>query len=805
MPAKAGQVENQAGKGRRWRRLGLVLACGAAMGPNAVADTRLYLQPVVDGQVETGILPVIVTKEGLKVRSVDLEHIGVVGSIGAADGAGDRLLNGTGAVRYVIDGAAQTIAISLPPGDILPHETMLRQRGRFITPERSAFGAYSNYDIAVTTPVGAPGGHRQGESHVRLGGALDFVFFSPWGEVISNNDVDLPPPAGSFSPAFARLSTTYEYDDPRRPAAFRLGDVITQSPGWARDDAAGGIQIATDDALQPGVITFPLPRIGGTLADASAVSLLVNNAQAYRSNFTAGPYALVGVPVVTGLNEITVQTRNQDGQISSTTVPFYASTTMLAPGLDKYSATLGYLRENYGSTRDGYRIAAFDGSFSRGLTDHLTLAVHGEAAPGLQLAGASLQATSLLGDTEIALAGSRTGRRAGGLASLQYSRSAQWLSLAGGVTATTNGYEDLAGLQGEAFPLLNWYAAAAVALPGRYGSLHLAYSSTQSRASYLRGGLRDAFYAEPAGISRFLLASYTLQTARGWSVSVALSAGNYRSGGRNRDSKGFDVVLGIPLGGDRRGDLALSGAANQIPEVAEGVQALPNTAIGWGGAALNETGQYGARYALLQHNSLNGDFDAQIDQFGGQSAARFQARGSVALLDGLHFSAPINTGFAVFDVGYPHIPVAVQNLPAGETDASGRAFLPGLLPYYPNQISVPPNALPLAANFTSNVVTVAPPLYGGVVTKLPVSRITAVLVQISGPDGGHPAPGAPLEADGVGAVAVGYDGEVLLPRAPARLSGSVPYQGGTCRFDAPVTVSLRNFLVAVQVPCALSH
>ncbi len=805
MPHEARTMPGRTRRGLPWRRLGLVLAC-SAVGPNAVADTQLYLQPVIDGQTETGVLPVIVTKAGLKVKTADLEMIGLAGTIGAADGAGFRLLDGTGDVKYVIDNAAQTIAITLPVGEILPHDETLRARSRLVMPEETAIGAYSNYDLAVTTPIGGRAGDQADASQVRLGGGLDFVFFSPWGEVISNNDVNAPPPRGSVSPAFDRLSTTYEFDDPRRPAAFRLGDVVTQSPGWARDDDAGGIQVATDYALQPGVTTFPLPRIGGTLADPSAVSLLVNNARAYQTNFTAGPYALVGVPVITGLNDITVQTRNQDGQVSSTTVPFYASATILVPGLDRYSATLGYLRENYGTTRDGYRVAAFDGTFSRGLTDDATVTVHGEASPTLQLAGASVEATSFFGDTEIALAGSRKGGTSGGLASVQYSRQAQWLSLAGGLTFASNGYQDLASLQGEAYPALDWYASGSVALPGRYGSLHVAYTSAQRRASYVSDSLRYGFYPEPAGTDDFLLASYTLQTRRGWSVFVALSAGRFKSGGRSETSRGISFDVSIPLGGQARGDVSLESAANQVPELGEGVEALPNATVGWGGAALNETGQYGARYALVQRNSLNGDFDAEVSQYGGQTAGQLQARGSVALLDGVHFSAPINSGFAIFDVGYPHVPVAVQNLPAGETDASGRAFLPGLLPYYPNQVSVPPNALPLAANFSSNAVTVAPPLYGGVVTKLPVSAITAVLLQIFGPDGGHPAPGVALHIDGAANdLTMGYDGEVLLPDAPAKVSGSVPYRGGTCGFDVKLTVSLRNFLVAVPVRCALSH
>jgi outer membrane usher protein len=793
---------------RQVLRLRLTFMLGAALAgllgaEPARADTVLYLQPDVDGQTIDGIVKVIVTSNGAKVAAADLQKIGLRGATGADAGDGERFFPPAGPVSLTIDQPHQIAKFRVPGADLAPQSQVLARPGAPLLPTAQNTGAYANYDLTLTRPIAAPGG--AGQNPVDLAGGMEFVLFGPPGSLVTQTNIDAPKSRFSSLPPVARLSTTYEFDDPAGPAALRLGDVITASPGWARDNLAGGIQWGTDDALQPARRTFPTPQIGGTLADPSAVSLLVNNAQAYNTNLAAGPFSLVGVPVVTGLNEITVQTRDANGQISSTIVPFYASGTMLQAGLAKYSVTAGYLRQNYGTARDGYRIGAFDGSYSLGLNNQVTATLHAEASGALQLLGGSLETAGYFGDITAAAAGSRTGGRDGALVSLQFARSAEMFNVAGGVTYAIPGYVDLAAENGAFFPRLNWYVSAGAALPFRLGSLHLAYTVQQYGAPVFAA--RDGGAA--GGDSRFLLASYSKELFGGWSAEISLSMGSFTSAGRRRMSQGISAGLSLPLGGNRRGQASFSDGTGTAPEYGEEASALPNEAVGWGAAAQNDTGSYTSRDITLQANTLAGDVSARVNQFEGQSAAQLQGRGSIALLDGLHVSAPIDSGFAVFDVGYAHVPVFLENRPEGETDADGRAFLPGLLPYYANRISVSPSALPLSANFKSNTITVVPPLYGGVVATLPVSRLTGVLIRLNLPNGEHPPVGAVLhmagDAGDAGDAVVGYDGEALLAQAPAQLNGYVGYPGGRCTVSAALQVTLQNYLLAVPVACAPSH
>ena len=47
------------------------------------------------------------------------------------------------------------------------------------------------------------------------------------------------------------------------------------------------------------------------------------------------------------------------------TLPFYASTALLAPGLSAFSVELGSVRMGYGVLSDAYRGAAGSGSYRR--------------------------------------------------------------------------------------------------------------------------------------------------------------------------------------------------------------------------------------------------------------------------------------------------------------------------------------------------------------------------------------------------------------------------------------------------------
>jgi outer membrane usher protein len=763
-----------------------------ARAADAQTGTALYLQPVIDGRTVAGILPVVAEADGVRIRITDLERIGISGNAGRPDGNDYRFLPVAGRLSAVVDDSSQTIALNIPFDFLLPNIASISPSGPIPRPAPPAVGAYLNYSLTGSSALS----FRTGQRDVRLFGNLDSVFFSPWGALSSQTAVQAPPGNASDQPAVARLATTYEIDNPFIPRAIRLGDVVTVPPGWARSNLMGGLQIATDYALQPSVITFPTPQIGSNLTVPSTVSLLVNNAAAYKTNLDAGPFSLVGIPVLTGLNQLTVQTRNASGQVTSQTVPFYASPTMLKAGLTTYAATVGYLRRNYGTLRDGYRIASTDDTISHGITDNLTGTLHLEASPRLGLVGGSLETAGLLGDITGSLAASTFRGAAGVLASANYTRSSQVLSLAGGVTVASPTYNDLAAENGAPFPRLNWYVSSGIALPRGLGTVNLAYNTQD-------GAVETPGITRINEDSRFLLASYDLQFHEDWSLSVSAFIGRITASHKTTNSDGFALSLNFPLGGAVRGGTSFNAGSGADPQYGQLLSALPSSRYGYGGQVQNEIGNEGSTYGNFVANTNLVDLSATVSRFQGQQAEQFQANGSVAMLDGVHFSSPLQSAFAVVDVGYPNVPVSLSNQIVGTTGPARTVFVPGLLPNYPNLVSVDPNDLPMTVTFRNSAFTVVPPLYGGVVVHFASKPVSDVLVRISEPDGKQPAPGSLIYLSGAARpkTVVGYDGEAMITDPPHRLEGYVLSANGKCKLSAILTTSLSNYLKGEPISC----
>jgi len=135
--------------------------------------------------------------------------------------------------------------------------------------------------------------------------------------------------------------------------------------------------------------------------------VLVNGVRQLTESVQPGPFEVHTLPVVTGAGEMAVSVVNLLGQQTLVTLPFYASTALLAPGLGSYSVEVGAVRQNYGQADDRYAGWAQNGSARYGLTDWLTLEAHDEVTDRLELIGGGL--TSLLGKlgvVDVAIAGS---------------------------------------------------------------------------------------------------------------------------------------------------------------------------------------------------------------------------------------------------------------------------------------------------------------------------------------------------------------------------------------------------------------
>src|SRR5262249_47688121 len=90
-----------------------------------------------------------------------------------------------------------------------------------------------------------------------------------------------------------RLESTWTIDRPDSLTSLRVGDSITSaSRWWGGAVRFGGLQWGTNFATQPGLVTMPLPSIGGESALPSTLELYVNNALRVRQDVPEGPFTV---------------------------------------------------------------------------------------------------------------------------------------------------------------------------------------------------------------------------------------------------------------------------------------------------------------------------------------------------------------------------------------------------------------------------------------------------------------------------------------------------------------------------------
>jgi outer membrane usher protein len=151
---------------------------------------------------------------------------------------------------YALDLSAQTLSVTAPADAFAP--TTLAEAAQIPRAEKPAPGAFVNVDLLAQ--------HAGGKT--TQGGVLELGLFNPYGVVIS--DMLSSEIAGRRSQT--RLSTTWTTDFPERLAGIRIGDAISRPGMWGRSLRFGGAQLATNFAVQPGLITMPMQGISGQTA-----------------------------------------------------------------------------------------------------------------------------------------------------------------------------------------------------------------------------------------------------------------------------------------------------------------------------------------------------------------------------------------------------------------------------------------------------------------------------------------------------------------------------------------------------------
>ena len=634
---------------------------------------------------------------------------------------------------------------------------------------RPGWGGVLNYDLSSTFAS------LQNPGRIAVSGSvltLDGRVFSPFGTIEQSGMVR----TGGLQPTqVVRLDSFYRYSDPDRLMSWTAGDTVSGGLSWSRPIRIGGLQVQSNFALRPDLVTMPLPNLGGSAAVPSTVDVFVNNTRLFSQEVGAGPFNLMNIPVVTGAGNAQMVVRDASGRETVTNLPFYGSASLLAPGLSAWSLEAGLPRVSYSAASDFYPMQPVaSATWRQGISEWLTLESHAEGARTLANGGVGAAfGIWHIGVATAAVAASRSVNGRGGLGSLSFETSIHGISLSVSSQRTAGTYDDLASVtaQGQGLAFLP------VSYPGYFPVLqHVSPIYTDSRTPLaldrvtLGGtlgfgidtswGLNFVNRRDRAGNSSRLV---SVSVSRALPFDASLFATAFRDFG-TRPSTGVLIGISVPLGRSASVSSNVSTGSGGFSPGISASQALAQEpgSIGW--RVRDAEGAVPYRDAAVSYRAGMMTAEVGVNETRQGVGGSFTASGAIAAMGGGVFAANrINDAFAVVDTGMPGVLVSSENRPVGTSDSSGLLLVPSLRSYERNRLSIDPSALPVDTEVETTRELATPADRTGIVVSFRVrADASAALVTFVLPGGGFVPAGSVGRMDGGAEFIVGYDGQAFI-------------------------------------------
>jgi outer membrane usher protein len=740
-------------------------AASFAAAAAAAADERqLLLEVYINGRSIGKIGEFTLRRNKLMARPSELRALGLQVPLSRASEADALIpLSDLPGLSWKIDEETQLLNITasnsaLVPTLLLPQE---EQAGR--RKIESGKGITLNHDIIGTYAGGK----------ATASGSFDLRAFSPWGVTSSDWLVNAGSASiGTASNTAIRLDSAYSFADVNSLRRYSLGDFITSSLSWTRAVHMEGVQIRSDFSMRPDLVTFPLPLISGSAAVPSTVNVLTDGNMAISHSVDAGPFEIPQLPVVSGAGTITMTVTNALGQQVTLTQPFYASSTLLTPGLQTFAWQAGLVRRNWGSVSNDYGPVAVTAVYRRGITRKLTIEVGAEGTNGVAMAGvSSVLQVGNLGVFTFALSPSISPGQFGAQYSAGAQRIGRIFSLGAAATVADKNYRDVASMNGSGIARKQLSAFSSCSFK-RFGSIGTSYVELNQDAAPTAPTL-IALGGALAQRSRVVTANYSVQIQR--ASFYATEFRNLQSTGNG--SSGLQVGVTIPIGKYR--SMSAAGASDGSRQL-QVQQSAPQVGD-WGYQAYIAGGSFTHEFAQGQYKAPVGLFTAGVDRNDGLTTVRLESLGAISLVDkALFASNEIYDSFVVVDTRpVENIRVYQENRYVGTTGKTGRVLVPDMRAFDLNHISIDPTDVPADVSLSSDKLTLRPQDRSGVVIKFPIHFSHSALlrlVDLAGtlvPEGSA----ATLRATGA-AVPVGYDGQAYVEDLSPHNELSVEYPDG---------------------------
>ncbi|MXO75441.1 fimbria/pilus outer membrane usher protein [Altererythrobacter aerius] len=556
------------------------------------------------------------------------------------------------------------------------------------------------------------------------------------------------------TPTILRLDTAARLAIPATGTAASLGDFVSAGSQSQRAVRMGGIQIASDFALRPDLVTLPLPAFSGDVAVPTTIDVLAGDQRYTLGDIEPGEFSVRNVPTQPGRGEASVILRDPLGREVVQTARFYVSDALLAPRTTGYAVNAGFVRRRYGFASNDYGQLAATAFVRRGLSPSLTAEASGEWTRGVGNGG--LRGDFVLAKVALATIEGRvssdsdTGR--GTLLNIALESIGQ--KVGGSIRATlpSAGYRDVASRLGDEPPPRQYAAQVFYRLA----------PNTEFQVSYAR----QQFRVLPGPRPRDPLSEVMNANLR---ARLSSRATFFAGAGWRRSSSGssWSVALGLSMRFGERTNTGLytsydDGRAAGSATFAR--DAIRDGEIGYRGAASISQGSHRVSGGLTWRDRRM-LVDGQVEAVNGSVAARANARGTLLLAGGAVFARNQTGGsYALVRTGrVGGIPITRENQAVGVTNDRGLLLVQNIPAQATIKIDVDADRLPADALVRETTKMIRVPQRAVALVEIETTRFRPVLRQLRDTGGAVIATGTAVQFMPSGLTGiVGFDGLVEI-------------------------------------------
>lgn len=637
------------------------------------------------------------------------------------------------------------------------------------------------------------------------------------------------------------IATYAQRDITSMKAQLTVGDSWTNGEVF---DSFGlrGVQLATDDRMQPQSLRGYAPTVRGVADSNAKVVVSQNGMLIYQTTVSPGPFVIDDLYATGYGGDLDVSVTEANGRVHTFSVPYASVPQLLRPGVTRFSAAAGQLRDQFIDDKPGVAQLTVQHGFTNLLTGYAGVA--GSQGYGSLLLGSALNTRYGAFAMDVTTARTRIpglDTYSGQSVRLSYSK----IMAATGTSLTVAAYRystsgflglaDAARARDYASRGLPVFASG-ITQPILINGVPVSDLLTPAQQAALAGmDLRDLI--APVGVDRqrnnFSLNLSQRLGERGGSLYVSGSARNYwnrngtdtqfqigynnavgrvnynLSAGRERDMFGrtenrYMANVTIPLGDTSHspvltGGLSRSGGGTQAQATLSGVAGADDQ-YSYGATAAHESGR--GTTSAGTTGSVNAGYrgsHAQVNAGFGAGSGYSQASlnvtgGIVAHPGGVTFGQSMGDTVAIVEAR-DATGARIGNAAGVRIGNAGYALIPYLTPYMLNNVTIDPTGLSLDVQLDNTSAQVAPRAGAVVMVKFNSETGRFVLIQARLADGKTLPFGAEVkDADGMAVGIVGQGGRMMvrLPADTGHLNVQWEDQDATHTCTLPYNVNPRD-------------